>query len=60
MYGCFAYTPDDFAQAVTYLNDGHLRASPDWLDVRPLAAGPAAFEELLAGRSAYSKIVLHP
>jgi L-iditol 2-dehydrogenase len=60
VYGCFAYTPDDFAQAVSYLNDGHLRATPDWLDVRPLAAGPAAFEELLAGRSAYSKIVLHP
>ncbi len=58
--GCFAYTPDDFAQAVSYLSDGLLRASPDWLDVRPLDAGPDSFEELLAGRSPFSKIVMHP
>ncbi len=56
--GSFAYTDADFARALDLLAQGVVRAEPDWLDVRPLDAGPAAFEELVSGAAAATKIVL--
>jgi threonine dehydrogenase-like Zn-dependent dehydrogenase len=56
--GTFAYTPREFARAFQLLAEGHVAPSPDWLDERPLSAGAESFEELLAGRSPFAKIVL--
>ncbi len=56
--GSFAYTPTEFSQALALLSAGALTPSDDWLEERPLSAGPASFEELLAGSAAAAKIVL--
>jgi threonine dehydrogenase-like Zn-dependent dehydrogenase len=56
--GTFAYTPREFARALELLASGALQPSDDWLEERPLAAGPDSFEELIAGRAAAAKIVL--
>lgn len=56
--GSFAYTPAEFHQAQQLLAAGALTPSDDWLEERPLAAGPASFEELLAGKATAAKIVL--
>jgi threonine dehydrogenase-like Zn-dependent dehydrogenase len=56
--GSFAYTPPEFGQAVNLLSRGVVTPSPDWLEERPLADGPAAFSELAGGRSRFAKIVL--
>jgi threonine dehydrogenase-like Zn-dependent dehydrogenase len=56
--GSFAYTTDDFARAFDLIVHEAVRPTPDWLEERPLSAGPASFEELLAGTAAATKIVL--
>lgn len=56
--GTFAYTDNDFAQAVDLLNRGVVRPSVDWLEERPLGDGPAAFTELVDGKAKAAKIVL--
>lgn len=56
--GTFAYTAQEFAKAFDLLANKSLVASDDWLEVRPLSAGPEAFAELIAGRAAAAKIVL--
>jgi threonine dehydrogenase-like Zn-dependent dehydrogenase len=56
--GSFAYTADDFARAFALITAGELPMGGGWLEERPLAAGPESFEELLAGRSPVTKIVL--
>lgn len=56
--GSFAYSAEDFARAFALLADGKLPLDGDWLEERPLAAGSASFEELLAGTAAATKIVL--
>jgi threonine dehydrogenase-like Zn-dependent dehydrogenase len=56
--GTFAYTDDDFAQAVDLLNRGVVQPSVDWLEERPLSDGPAAFAELVDGKAKAAKIVL--
>jgi threonine dehydrogenase-like Zn-dependent dehydrogenase len=56
--GSFAYTDDDFAQAVELLVRGVVRPSLDWLQERPLSDGPAAFAELVDGKAKAAKIVL--
>jgi threonine dehydrogenase-like Zn-dependent dehydrogenase len=56
--GSFTYTMDEFKQALDLLSQGRVRPSNDWLEERPLDAGPDAFEELVDGRAATSKIVL--
>lgn len=58
--GSFAYTSADFAHALALLATGHVPLEGDWLEERPLAAGPDSFEELLAGRARAAKIVLRP
>lgn len=56
--GCFAYTYADFARAHSFLVQGLLQPSADWLQLRPLAAGPTAFAELANGTATATKIVL--
>lgn len=58
--GTFAYTPREFARALELLAEGALVPSNDWLEERPLSAGPESFEELLAGRTEVAKIILRP
>lgn len=56
--GSFAYTPADFARAFALIAAGRVPLDGGWLEERPLAAGPASFEELVAGTAAATKIVL--
>ncbi|GIV99721.1 galactitol-1-phosphate 5-dehydrogenase [Roseiflexus sp.] len=56
--GSFTYSDADFARALDLLATGWVTLDDDWLEERPLAAGPAAFEELLAGTTRAAKIVL--
>jgi len=58
--GCFAYAPDDFATALELINGGFLPPAGAWRSERPLAAGPAAFDELIDGDPGVIKIVLRP
>jgi threonine dehydrogenase-like Zn-dependent dehydrogenase len=58
--GCFGYTQQDFAQAFELLQAGTLQPQSAWLEERELAAGPAAFAELVKGTARAAKIVLHP
>lgn len=56
--GSFTYSDADFARALALLVEGRVPLDGDWLEERPLAEGPAAFEELLAGATRAAKIVL--
>ncbi|MCY0865073.1 MAG: alcohol dehydrogenase catalytic domain-containing protein [Sulfobacillus sp.] len=59
--GSFCYTDDEFRRAVDWVNAGLILPSPrDWLDVRPLEQGQAAFRELTRSDARYAKIVLTP
>jgi L-iditol 2-dehydrogenase len=56
--GSFAYTDEDFSQAIDLLIRGVVQPSSDWLEVRLLRDGPAAFAELADGKAKAAKIVL--
>ena len=56
--GSFAYTDEDFSQAIDLLIRGVVQPSADWLEERPLSDGPAAFAELVDGKARTAKIVL--
>jgi threonine dehydrogenase-like Zn-dependent dehydrogenase len=56
--GTFAYTEDNFTQAIDLLVRGVVRPSTDWLEERPLSDGPSAFAELVDGKAKAAKIVL--
>ncbi len=56
--GSFSYDQGDFKQAFDFLTHGLLQAGTDWLEERPLAAGPSSFAELVDGQVAATKIVL--
>lgn len=56
--GSYAYSPAEFGAALELLARGALAPGADWLEERPLSAGAASFEELIAGTAAPSKIVL--
>lgn len=58
--GSFAYAPDDFARALELITGGFLPPPGAWRSERPLAAGPASFEELIDGDPGVVKIVLRP
>lgn len=59
LIGSYTYTPVDFRRAIRLLEQG--AAGPGrWTDVRPLAAGPAAFRELTAAPGAIIKVILAP
>lgn len=54
--GSFAYTDDEFAEAIELAADVDL----DWYDTFPLGAGARVFTELMDGRSDVVKAVLLP
>jgi threonine dehydrogenase-like Zn-dependent dehydrogenase len=56
--GQFAYTRAEFAEALGMLAADRLPA--DWLEVMPLAEGPAAFTRLADAPDATAKILLKP
>jgi threonine dehydrogenase-like Zn-dependent dehydrogenase len=56
--GTFAYTDNDFAEALDLLIRGVVRPNADWLEERSLGDGPAAFAELVDGKAKAAKIVL--
>mgnify|MGYP000867397426 CR=1 FL=1 len=58
--GSFAYTPADFAAAVTMLARGDVCATPDWLEERSLESCADAFSQLIDNPTGISKIVLRP
>lgn len=58
--GSFAYTGEDFAQAVAMLAAGDLPISGDWLETRELEACAAAFTQLVDDPPAAAKITLIP
>jgi threonine dehydrogenase-like Zn-dependent dehydrogenase len=58
--GSFAYPSDTFERALGLLQVGLSAGDGRWLEERPLAAGPEAFEQLLAGSVRASKILLRP
>ena len=57
--GSFAYTPEDFAQALTLLAAGEVRLDP-WIVEAPLGQGGAWFERLIAAPGDVSKVLLRP
>ena len=56
--GTFAYTDDNFTQAIDLLVRGVVEPNADWLEERPLSDGPSAFAELVDGKAKAAKIVL--
>jgi 2-desacetyl-2-hydroxyethyl bacteriochlorophyllide A dehydrogenase len=58
-YGSFGYTPIDFQNAITALEQGRLWLVEAWTRIEPLARGTACFEELLHG-APVAKIWLQP
>ncbi len=58
--GSFAYTPADFAHAVTLLATGVVQPTEQWIEERPLHGGVEAFAGLVDGSIATPKIILRP
>ncbi len=58
--GSFAYTSDDFTQALNLLARREVAPAADWVQERPLQDGADAFAELVDGKVAAAKIVLRP
>ena len=57
--GSYCYTPEDFRETAQAIFDG--RFGPlDWTEKRALSDGHAAFDDILNGRVAAPKIILHP
>ena len=59
LVGCYTYTTADLRTAVAALADGSF-GDLAWVEQRALSQGPAAFDDLVAGRVAAAKIVLRP
>ena len=57
LVGSYTYTPMDFSSTLDAMAAGRL-GSLDWAEIRKLEDGPAAFEDLLAGRASAAKIIL--
>ncbi len=57
--GTYTYTAQDFRDTAAAIFDGRL-GPLDWTEIRPLADGYAAFQDLWAGHVAAPKIVLDP
>jgi threonine dehydrogenase-like Zn-dependent dehydrogenase len=56
--GSFCYTDEAFRVARDLVEAGRLPVGREWLDLRPLAAGDAAFREQALGPAPYAKILL--
>ena len=59
LIGTYTYTPVDLRATLDKLHRGAF-GDLGWIEQRPLAAGAAAFDDLLHGRSAAPKIILRP
>ena len=59
LIGTYTYTPVDLRATLAKLHSGAF-GSLDWIDQRPLGDGPAAFQELHAGKCAAPKVILRP
>lgn len=57
--GTYTYTPDDFSETASAIFDGSL-GPLDWAEIRPLADGARAFNDIAAGKVAAPKIILKP
>ncbi|MEM6678895.1 MAG: zinc-binding dehydrogenase, partial [Pseudomonadota bacterium] len=57
--GTYTYTAEDFRQTAQAIFDGRLGAL-DWPEIRPLAEGARAFDDIAAGTLAAPKIILTP
>ncbi|MEO1330731.1 MAG: alcohol dehydrogenase catalytic domain-containing protein [Pseudomonadota bacterium] len=57
--GTYTYSAQDYRDTAAAIFDGRFGAL-DWLEVRPLAEGARAFDDIKAGRSAAPKIILEP
>lgn len=60
LVGSFCYSREDFTTAVDMISRGLVAPSHEWLIERPLSQGQMSFEELIAGKAEYTKIVLIP
>lgn len=60
MLGSFAYVQEDFAGAIELLHKALPLPADDWLEVRSLNDGQAAFTELVSGDFEKAKIALVP
>lgn len=58
--GSFAYTPGDFAQAVSLLATGVVKPTQQWIEERALSGGISAFAGLVDGSIVTPKIILRP
>jgi len=56
--GSFCYTDEAFRVARDLVEAGRIPTGREWLDLRPLAAGDAAFREQALGPAPYAKILL--
>jgi threonine dehydrogenase-like Zn-dependent dehydrogenase len=57
--GCFAYSPDNFAEALVLLADGKIQLDP-WIVEAPLEEGGQWFERLLDAPGNVAKVLLVP
>lgn len=59
IHGSFCYRDEEFSRAVALMNSGKaLPEDRDWLDVRPLEQGNAAFAEQASPSAPFAKIIL--
>jgi threonine dehydrogenase-like Zn-dependent dehydrogenase len=59
LHGSFAYSPENFKQALDQINTGQLRLDP-WVIESPLETGGDWFERLLSSPGNVSKVLLVP
>jgi threonine dehydrogenase-like Zn-dependent dehydrogenase len=57
--GCFAYSPENFAEALALLAAGSIRLDP-WIVEAPLAEGGAWFDRLIDAPGNVAKVLLIP
>jgi len=57
--GTYTYTMQDFQATVAAMHSGAL-GNLDWYEERVLEDGPAAFSDLIEGRTGFAKIILRP
>ncbi len=57
--GTYTYTPEDFKETAEAIFDNRM-GTFDWIEERPLGRGEMAFNDILGGRVAASKVVLRP
>ena len=59
LQGSFAYAPEDFANALSWLGDGRVDPS-EWITHADLSEGRACFERLVGDPGGTIKILLDP